>query len=178
MVWGAFHASGKSELVVVDGTVNQQRYIGILRQNLLLWASATFQKKIVLVHDNATPQIARNTRNFLAGEEVDVMQRPAQRPYLNIFGTRWGCLSEIWINLLPQWLGYGRPSCKLGAQCPLKGLRSLYEACLDDWGPWWPRGEVIPDITRKLKDPINYNIPWNISFKWSPIDYLKQLNRQ
>ena len=112
-----------------------------------------------------TPQIARNTRNFLAGEEVDVMQRPAQRPYLNIFGTRWGCLSEIWINLLPQWLGYGRPSCKLGAQCPLKGLRSLYEACLDDWGPWWPRGEVIPDITRKLKDPINYNIPWNISLK-------------
>ena len=33
MLWGAFHASGKSELVVVDGTVNQERYIGILRQN-------------------------------------------------------------------------------------------------------------------------------------------------
>ena len=31
MVWGAFHASGKSEPVVVDGTINQQRYTGILR---------------------------------------------------------------------------------------------------------------------------------------------------
>ena len=35
MVWGAFQASGKTELMVVDGMINQQRYIGILRQNLL-----------------------------------------------------------------------------------------------------------------------------------------------
>ena len=41
MVCGAFHAAGKSELVVVDGTVNQQRFIGILRQNLIPWLWAT-----------------------------------------------------------------------------------------------------------------------------------------
>ena len=74
MVWGPFHASSNSELLVVNGTVNQQRYIGILRQNLLPWARANFQRKLVLVHDNATPHTARNTRNILAGKEVEVMQ--------------------------------------------------------------------------------------------------------
>ena len=64
MVWGAFRASGKSELVVVDGTVNQKSYIGILRQSLLPWARATFQRKCVLGHDNATPNTARYVRNF------------------------------------------------------------------------------------------------------------------
>ena len=56
MVWGAFYASGKSEQVVVDGTVYQQCLIGISRQNPLLWAKATFQRIfcLLLVHDNAT----------------------------------------------------------------------------------------------------------------------------
>ena len=67
MVWGALHASGKSELVVVNGTVNQQRYIGILRQNLRHRARTTFQRNFELIHDNATPHTARNTHSFLAG---------------------------------------------------------------------------------------------------------------
>ena len=45
MVWNAFHPSGKSQLVVVDGTVNQQCHIGILRQNLFPWARATSPRK-------------------------------------------------------------------------------------------------------------------------------------
>ena len=83
MVWEAFHASGKSELVVVDGKVNQQHYIGISHQNLHPWARATFQRHFVLVHDNTTPHTARNMHNFLAGEEVEVMQWPAWSPDLN-----------------------------------------------------------------------------------------------
>ena len=74
---GAFYASGKSELVVVEGTVNQQCYIGILPKNLLPWTRAILQRNVLFVHDNATPQTARNTRIFLAGEGVEIMQWPA-----------------------------------------------------------------------------------------------------
>ena len=70
MAWGAFHVSGKVELVVLDDTANQQRYIGILHQNILPWATATFQMNFVFVYDNATPHTARNTRNFLAGRRL------------------------------------------------------------------------------------------------------------
>ena len=34
---------------------------------------------LLLVHDNATPHTARNAHNFLAGEEVEIMQWPARR---------------------------------------------------------------------------------------------------
>ena len=78
--WCAFNASGKSELMVVDGTVNQQCYIGILCLNPLSWARATSQWNFMLVQDNATPLTARNTRNFLSWEEAGVMQWTARYP--------------------------------------------------------------------------------------------------
>ena len=79
------HASGKSKLVVVDGTVNQQCYIGFLRQTLLPGASATFQRNFALVHGNASPHTARNTRNILVGDEVEVMQWPTRNPIKHIW---------------------------------------------------------------------------------------------
>ena len=86
LVWGAFHASGKSEPVVASGTVNQHWHFA---QNLLRWARANFQKKIVFVDDNATPHAAQNTLNFSAGEEVEVMQWPARSPDLSPIEHIW-----------------------------------------------------------------------------------------
>ena len=36
-VWGAIHPGGRSELVVLDGTLNYQRYIRILCDSMLPW---------------------------------------------------------------------------------------------------------------------------------------------
>ena len=97
MLWGAFHALGKSQMVVVDGTVNQQWYIAILRQNVILCARATLQRIFMLVNDNATPYTARNTRTFLVGEEVEVMQRcePGRKKVQDIPKWCLSCLAEI-----------------------------------------------------------------------------------
>ena len=43
--------------------------------------------------------------------------------------------------------------CELGAQWPLKGWRSLYGECLDDWRPWWRPGEVIHEINSEIERP-------------------------
>ena len=78
-VSGAFSASGKSGLVVMHGTVNQQGYIGTLHQNLLPWARATFQINFVLVHDNATA-ILHEIHAISGGAEVEVMLWPTRSP--------------------------------------------------------------------------------------------------
>ena len=51
-----------------------------LAQNLLPWARATFQRNLVLLHDNAIPHAARYARTFLAGKEVEVMELACWEP--------------------------------------------------------------------------------------------------
>ena len=57
---------------------------------------------------------------------------------------------------------------------PLREWTSLCGACLDDWGPWWPPGEVIPDINLKIERPDQLEYPWKFQFifhngSWSMI---------
>ena len=59
MVWGAIHHGGRSDMVVVDGAMNQHRYIQILRNQMLPWATRVFGRNFVYVHT------ARDTAAFL-----------------------------------------------------------------------------------------------------------------
>ena len=45
-VWGAIHQGG--ELVVVDGAMNRHRYIQILRNQMLPWATGVFGRNYIL----------------------------------------------------------------------------------------------------------------------------------
>ena len=79
-VWGAIHHQGKSQLVFIDGTMNQYVYMDIIRDNLLPFARATFQDNFVLIQDNAPPHRARRTMQLMAEEEVEVMEWPPMSP--------------------------------------------------------------------------------------------------
>ena len=46
MVWGAIHHGGRSELVVVDGAMNRHRYIQILRNQMLPWATGCLDETL------------------------------------------------------------------------------------------------------------------------------------
>ena len=89
MVWGGFHFGGKSELIIVDGNMNQQVYRRVLQQNLLPWARGTFQNNFVLVQDNAPPHKARATMTFLENQDVEVMDWLAKSPDMNPIEHLW-----------------------------------------------------------------------------------------
>ena len=64
MAWNAIHHGGRSELVVVDGAMNRQKYIQILRNQMLPWATGVFGRNFVYVQDHAPPHTARDTAAF------------------------------------------------------------------------------------------------------------------
>ena len=47
MVQGAIHHGGRIELVMMDGAMNQHRYMRILRNQMLSWATGVFGRNFV-----------------------------------------------------------------------------------------------------------------------------------
>ena len=44
MVWGAFSASGKVDLIAIEGKQNSARYISVLEKSLPIYESSRHQK--------------------------------------------------------------------------------------------------------------------------------------
>ena len=89
IVWARFHYGGKRELIVVDGTMNQQVYRLLQQQSLLCWTKVNFQNNFVLVHDNAPPHTAQATRNVLENQDMKVMDWSAKSPDMNPIKHLW-----------------------------------------------------------------------------------------
>jgi transposase len=101
-VWGAFHAMGKSELVVLEGNLNQDRYLRILQETLLPFARITFEANFVYMDDNAPAHRARRVTAFLDGEEVERLPWPACSPDMNPIENLWAELSRQMNMLVNQ----------------------------------------------------------------------------
>ena len=106
MVWGAIHHGERRELVVVDGAMNRHRYIQILRNQMLPWATGVFGRNFVYVQDNALPHTARDTAAFLDQQDFEVMDWPARSSVqtwtqLSMFGIKCQSGSETWMTPPP-----------------------------------------------------------------------------
>ena len=89
MVWGAIRHGAKSELVLVDGTLNRFQYVDILRNSMVPYAGATFQNNWLFISDNATCHIARHTRGLNAQEHVEVTLCPVNSSDMNPIEHVW-----------------------------------------------------------------------------------------
>lgn len=78
MVWGSIAHGYKSPLVVVDGTMTAVKYRDeILAPHVV---PITQQRALTFQHDNARPHVARICTEFLAQNNVDVMDWPPYSP--------------------------------------------------------------------------------------------------
>lgn len=92
MVWGAVSWNRKSDLVVIDGNLNAQRYVNeILRPNVL---PLVRRYNMIFQQDNARPHTARVSRDFLNNHNIRNLPWPARSPDLSPIEHVWDLLGR------------------------------------------------------------------------------------
>ena len=101
MVWGAFNHRFKSPLVVCQGNITARSYIN---QILRPVAVPLLQQRpgMVLQQDNARPHVAVMTRNFLHGNNINVLPWPACSPDCNPIEHAWDYIGRRLRQRQPQ----------------------------------------------------------------------------
>ena len=88
-VWGAFHNSAKSPLVLPDGYLNGVLYRGILKNTLVPFARHYFGDNYRYQDDNAIPHRARVVLDFLQQGKVTKIEQPPRLPDCNPIEHIW-----------------------------------------------------------------------------------------
>ena len=116
-VWGAFHNSAKSPLVLPDGYLTGVLYRGILQNTLVPFARHYFGDNYRYQDDNATPHRARVVLDFLQQGNVTKMEQPAKSPDCNPIEHLWDELGQAFSSM----------------DNPPQNLDELRQALLDKW---------------------------------------------
>jgi hypothetical protein len=93
MFWGCISVFGTGSLVAVEGSINSQRYVEILKSHLLPIAKAWYgDEHWILVQDNAPCHSSQLTRRFLDETNIHVLPWPSNSPDMNIIENIWHLL--------------------------------------------------------------------------------------
>ena len=87
MIWGAFSASGKAELVVREGHQNGQQCVEVMETSLLPFAEVHHGQDFIFQQDNASIHTAKVTKAWFEDKNVTVLDWPAKTPDLNPIET-------------------------------------------------------------------------------------------
>jgi len=125
MFWGCFSRAGVGPLVVIDGIMNRESYLNLLK-NTILPKIRLANNIDFFMQDNAPCHTARLVKDFLAQENVPVLPWPAQSPDLNPIENLWALIkrklasefstpktrSELIANVETIWNGISPELCQ------------------------------------------------------------------
>ena len=95
MVWGGIMSRRKTNLIVVQGSLNAQGYINqILQPEAVPFLQRHGPEIGLLMHDNARPYVARICRQFLNRNNVNVLPWPTVSPDMNPIEHIWDYLGR------------------------------------------------------------------------------------
>jgi hypothetical protein len=120
MVWACFCWDKLGPIIVIDGAVNQQKYIEILEKHLLpFWKRIKRRFRSPIFQDDGAPaHTARSVTTWKVSKGIRTFRWPAQSPDLNPIEHVWQVLKDRIQRRMP------RP----------KNLTELKKCIYEEWG--------------------------------------------
>ena len=90
-VWAAFSTRGRTPLVLIDGTLNRDKYQAILEGNVIPFSVQHYgtTENVVYQQDNCRPHRAKSIRHFMDAKQINLMTWPSQSLDLNPIENAW-----------------------------------------------------------------------------------------
>ena len=94
MVWAGVSAAGKTEIAVLEGRQNSEKYIKTLKDYMLPLLEANREKKLIFQQDGASIHTSNKTKQWIVSQQVELLPWPSKSPDLNITENVWGMLAR------------------------------------------------------------------------------------